>query len=499
MSGQTPQFRPERSGVPGLDDVLGGGLPANNLVFVIGAPGAGKTVLAMQIACAAVADGKSVLFLTSFSESHDKLVAHMRTFSFFEPTYIGQNITLLSILSLLQGDTEDAIREVARTVRQSRAEIVIIDGFGGLRDYFASDQQRNRFLQMIGTQLTYIGTTLLVTYEFSAESAYLNPAELPIADTIIALHFNTVGRQHRRMLEVRKVRGQRPLGGLHSYDITSAGCIIYPRLEQQLPPTLPAPSTEERAAFGLADLDRLLSGGLNRGTSTLLAGALGAGKTLLGLQFILAGVAVGEPGLIVTLNESREQLEILAANFGLDLEGAIVANQVRVIRRAPIEVDVDELAMAIQTDLVARPVRRFLLDGVLVLQKVLDSDNRTENYLAALTEITRAQGITSLMAIEINRIVEHEVDFSSTPVGVLGDNVVLLRQFETNKHWHRTLSVLRMRFSSHDQGVHEFTIDRNGFQFVHEQATANGSSQLKSEERRQSQATASRRRRSSKR
>ncbi len=124
------------TGVPGLDEILGGPLPVGDLLFIIGVPGAGKTVLALQMGYGTIRNGGNVLLLTSFSEGHDKLIAHLRGFDFFDPMAIGQQIQFMSILTLLKEGVDETMRAVVRTARQQNINLIIIDGFRGIRDAF---------------------------------------------------------------------------------------------------------------------------------------------------------------------------------------------------------------------------------------------------------------------------------------------------------------------------------------------------------------------------
>ena len=451
---------PRLTGVPGLDTVLGGGLPVGDLLFVVGAPGSGKTILALQIGFLRARAGAKVLLLTTFSESHDKLVAHLSNFSFFDPLAIGQQLQFLSILPMIEEGGEETVRTVVRAVRQQGIDLVIIDGFRGIRDAFPSDFSTRQFLQLIGTQLAYLGATLIITVETDVDNSLLY-AELTTADSIIALQRNLLGRQHRRILEVRKLRGQAPLPGLHRYHIGPNGVTVFPRIESLEIPALPPPEPG-RAAFGLPRLDTMLMGGLTTATTTLLCGSPGTGKTLLGLHYLLAGIAAGEEGLLVTVHESEAQLADKARAFGLDLEDAFASGRLRLIRRVPVELDVDELADAIRRDLLDRPVRRMVFDGVSPLQYALDREDRSQDYLAAIVELLRARQVTGLFLLDVAQLLSSALDFSNMPFFVLSANTLLLRHVEYRSRLHRIISVVKTRFSEHDHTLREYVIGPEG-------------------------------------
>lgn len=432
-------------------------MPIGDLLFVVGPPGAGKTVLALQLAFQRIAAGARVLLLTTFSESHDKLIAHLSGFDFFDAGAIGQQMQFLSFLPMLDEGVEEATRMIVRSARQQNIELVILDGFRSIRHAFPSDFAMRQFLQLLGTQLAYLGTTLVITVEADVEDR-LYYSELTTADSIIALRRHLLGLRQRRLIEVRKIRGRAPLPGLHSYRIDQAGITVYPRLEAVKVEALAAEGGGGRAPFDLPGLDAMLRGGLTRATATLVGGNPGVGKTLLGLKYLLAGVAAGEAGLLVVLHESEDQLYNQARVFGLDLRAAVAAGQIHILRRAPVELDVDELADEIYRDILQRSVRRLVFDGLTSLQYALDQEQRGQDYLAAMVELLRARRVTSLYLAELGQLTGSDLDFTDIPFFMLSANMLLIRQVEYNSQLHRVISVVKARFSEHDRTIRELVI-----------------------------------------
>jgi circadian clock protein KaiC len=248
---------------------------------------------------------------------------------------------------------------------------------------------------------------------------------------------------------------------------------VFPRLETQV--SHPAfeswtdatsnVTSQERAAFGLKELDSLLGGGLTRQTSTLLAGSLGTGKTLLGLQFALAGVSSREPTLFLGFRETGEQLMQKADTFGLGerLRTALSTNGGLVFQRwEPIEVDPDHVATDLLAALERTGARRVVIDSIAELERaVVESSGtaRVSNYLAALLAALRTRGVTLLAIKETSKVVTTQLDFSADALAILAENVLLSQQLAYRGRLHRVLSVLKMRFSTHDYSLREFAID----------------------------------------
>lgn len=484
------------TGVPNLDQLLAGGLPSNAFVLIMGRPGSGKTTLANQIAFHAARSGKRVLILTALSESTSKLIEHLRSFDFFSQSLIGGPIQLLSLQPLLDQGLEAAGREILSMARRMSADLVVLDGFRGMRGIEGAPLLARQFLYDVGTTLSTMGSMFLVTTETEPTDPTFYP-ETTTADVIIALHYNVVDVAQRRTLEVVKARGRAPLSGLHSLALSSKGAIIYPQFEVRVIQELleqrqqsdeqgyvntVAPSErassvgtstvdvgqasggQDRAPFGLPELDLLMSGGLTRATSTLIAGSSGTGKTLLALNFAVAGVRAGEPTLYVGLREGLEQIlaKADAFNLGQDLRQALLpGGGLTLLRIPPIQLNPDVVADRLLGELDRIGAKRLVVDSVYELERAIrvsEHPRRLDDYLAALVEALHARRVTALFTRETEKALAASLDFSVEPLSVLAENVILLQQVVFRQNLYRLLSVLKMRMSPHDNTLREFRI-----------------------------------------
>jgi circadian clock protein KaiC len=446
------------TGLPGLDMVLGGGLNCPALAVIVGAPGAGKTVLANQIIFQAARQGLQTLVFTAFSEGNDQYVAHLRTLEFFEPALLGDKVQLFTLQSQLTAEGASPAGTIAQTIRSTGAKLVLIDGFQGIAPLLSVGQSVRALLAALAMQLRYLDATLLLTLAGDARDPQRG-AELTVADVVIGLAYTIHGRRHQRLLEVVKQRGRGQLAGLHSYTLDSAGMRVFPRVEVH-PPLEPRPYVAGRAPFGLPELDDLLSGGLPIGTTTLLAGAPGVGKTTLGLYWALTNAQPDAISLFITFAEYPEQLQHKAAAFGLDLQDGLARGVVRMIRITAADLDCDQVADRVLKALAANPVRRLVIDDIAVLLHELG--DRAREYLSALNDILYGAGITSLYLLEIPAFEGLRVNFATTPLAMLGDNVVVAQQYEIDGVLRRLLAVLRMRLSFFDRTLRELVLDEKG-------------------------------------
>jgi circadian clock protein KaiC len=443
------------SGVPNLDLVLGGGIRRGAVAMVIGPPGAGKTILAQQVTFAAARRGEPVLYLTGYSETHEKLMAYNRDMRFFDAGMIPERVQFASLAELLQRGPDQAEAAVVATARGHRARLVVLDGFGSMRRLLPNEAAAAAFVYSIGAKLAYLGATTLIVLEGDPD-ATSRFGELTVSDAVVSLRRERLGTRHRRVLEVLKARGSAPLGGLHPFTIGDAGVHIHPRLES-LPPGPDAPWRSERAGLGAPGVDALTGGGLTEGTTTLVAGSLGTGKTLLGLHFLVEGARRGEAALYLGFLETAPQLREQARVFGLDLAGAEAAGRVRLLVLPAYEVEPDRVAELVRADVEARGVRRLVVDSVNELQRSLAPAGRQPEFFAALVGYLRARAVTSILALEVARIVG-ELELADSALRIVAENLLVLRQTEYRGAMRRLLSILKMRFSAHDRAIHDFTI-----------------------------------------
>lgn len=447
------------TGIPGLDQVLGGGLLPGALVFIVGAPGTGKTLMAQQISFHTAAAGRSALYFTALSEPHNKLLMHIRNFTFFDASVFGDRLQILNLEQLLKQGAEETANAVVQMAREQRAALVVIDGFRGLLSFVDDPVALRQLLYQLSAQLAVLGTTCIVALEAEPHDPALS-AELTVADSIIALYHRGYRVTHRRLLEVVKARGSDPMPGFHSFVISTAGLVCYPQAE--LLPVKPAPGIpHERAAFGVAELDAMLDGGLTVGTSTILAGAPGAGKTTAALTWLLEGAAHGEPGLLMGFRESEQQLTGKAALVGLDLAGAMAAGSMALWTQTPVALDPNQLAAELRARLDGDGVRRLVIDSERELERCMEPE-RVDEYLTALIAYLRGERVTALFTREIPIGLQAELDFTDTPSAVLAENVLLLGRYAANGSLQRAVTVLKMRFSSFDPTPHEYELSNAG-------------------------------------
>ena len=455
----TPQKRLSKfsTGDAGFDRILSGGIPRDSVYIVSGSPGAGKTILAQQVAFAAAKAGLNVLYLTNVSEPHSKLIQHIRNFGFYEDGLIGSSIRIYNITSQVRDKGfQQTLDFVVETVRSEKADLVVVDSFRGLKHALEVKAQERGAIFDMTARLSMMSCTSLLLGEYTALELETD-SEFAIADGIINLWHATSGPQDRRTLHVSKMRGMSYLGGEHSFAITEQGLTVYPR-QESMPHEPGYSATSDRISTGIPSIDTMMNGGLIRCSSTLIAGSPGTGKTLLGLHFLAAGAALGERGLMVSFQENPAQLALRVASFGLNESLGFDSGLTHVLYMSPIELNIDEAAAYIRRIVEDHRIRRVVIDSVGELEHAVEHPERFDDFLTSLVGYLRRLEVTTLLLREITQFFGMELSISSRGLSYIVDNIVLLRYIEWDGYIRRAVAVLKIRGSDHDKSLRELLI-----------------------------------------
>lgn len=453
------------TGIPSLDGILGGGLTSNSVNVIAGPPGSGKTILAQQIVFHNAHADNRAPYLVTVSEPTMKMLRYNQQLSFFDANRIGTNVIYLDIGStLLEGGLEMVAAQIEEYIERFKPALLAIDSFKALHEVAQDAPRLREFGYRLAVRLTTWGTTSLLVGEYTREA--INEAPIfAIADGIFLLDQATRGMQTERYLEVIKMRGDGYFSGRHPFSISADGICVYPRLTT---PDVTAPYVvgDRRVSLGVPGLEEMTSGGVLSATSTLVAGSAGTGKTLLGLHFLLEGIRQGEPGLMVTFQETPSMLRAFSRGFGWDVEKPEADGMLHLLYSSPVEMGVDEHVHLIRESIERTGARRVVMDSLKDIELATSDKVRYKDYIYSLVNEFRRQGITSLLTSEIPEMFG---DFTVSEFGIsfVTDNVILLRYVEIEGRIARAMSVLKMRGSDHDKSVREYRITaENGLEIL---------------------------------
>ncbi|MCJ8520675.1 circadian clock protein KaiC [Pseudorhizobium tarimense] len=448
------------SGIEGLDQILGGGFVEGASYIVQGQPGAGKTILANQVAFSNVREGRKVLYITLLAETHDRLFQVLGTLDFFDRSQLGVTISYVSVFQTLRDDGLSAVVELVRKeIARQGATLLVFDGLLNARDRADSPLDVKTFVAEIQSQAAFVGCSVL--FLTSTRFADDSP-EHTMVDGVIELHEEVPGVRSVRRLQVKKSRGSAALGGVHQFEITSSGLTAYPRLEAALrSPSVQDGPSSAAVASGVGGLDDLLGGGLPASSVTLVFGPSGAGKTAIGLSF-LAKASKDEPALHFGFYETPARLRAKARALGVDIDSPIEAGDLEFIWEPMTENLLDKLGHQLLQAVRRRKVKRLFLDGLGGFQRAAVHQPRMTEYFSALTNELRALEVTTIATWELRDLFGPTLTAPGSELSSLIDNLVMLRHIETRSRYKKALSVLKVRDSAFDPAIYEVSFGNTG-------------------------------------
>lgn len=447
-----------KTGCEGLDEVLMGGIPKNTITVLMGAPGTGKTILAEQLAFANATPDSPALYLTTLSEPLEKILVHGQSHSFYDVSRIGVSVFYEDIGVMLRESGVDKLSEIVlELILTYRPGFVFIDSFKALNELILTPQDRRTITYDLANVLSSYGCTSFLIGEYSHEMM----TELPvfaIADVILQLIKFSTNVREERFVRVEKLRGSGSVPGLHAFSITGDGVKVFPRL---LTPSL-APEYSariERVNTAVPGLDELIAAGFWRGSTTLLAGPTGSGKTIIGLHFICEGALKGERGLYVGFQENPNQLARVMSSFGWDPE-QLIDKGFELMYRSPVEMQLDTVTNELFQRVREGKIQRVVIDALGDLERCSIDRKRFSDFVYALTQWFAARNVTCMMTYEMSSLFEvHGI--SDQEVSNMSDNIILLR-FREGVEMERTLRVIKTRGSAHDNREYTLEITSKG-------------------------------------
>ena len=444
------------TGDPHLDDVLGGGLVANAITLVVGAPGTGKTILAGRCVFANATPQRPGLYLSTVSEPFDKLLRYAQTYTFFDQTAIGRAVFYEDLGDAVHHGGLNATRDrITALVKAHDPGIVVIDSFKALRAFATDDTDFRRFLHDLAGLFTAVAISSLWVGEYEPDEATTSP-EFAVADGVIALQTKRTDERSIRYLSVRKLRGSDFKSGEHVYRITANGLKLFPRLADPRDTTA-YPANPERVSTGIAALDDAIEDGYWAGSTTLIVGPSGAGKTLMGLHFLYAGADRGEPGILLTLQENRVQLGRIIDGFGWNIDHP----NITIMDTSPVDIYLDELVYDLLDQIDKVGARRVVIDSFNDLSAAAPDRIRLREFLYSLVQRCARQGISLMFTCETLELFQIG-RLTDLGMSYMADNVILLQHLRAGHEMKRALSVLKTRGSKNSAIIHEFIINADG-------------------------------------
>ena len=444
------------SGVPGLDTVLGGGLPEYSFNLIAGGPGSGKTILAHQMMFANATVERPALYFTVLGEPTLKMLRYQQQFSFFDSSLVGSAVQFVNLSAeVLERDLGSVLERMVSETERVKPGIVVVDSFRTIRAQYgtaerAATSELDQFVQRLALDLTSWEVTSFLLGEYTEEEQR-NPV-FTVADGILWLSQATDRNSVVRKLQVVKTRGRAPMPGLHTFRITDDGLQIFPRIPEQTRKR--TPQKRERLSTGVPGLDEMIGGGVIAGDAVMLTGPAGSGKSTVATQFMVAGVAKGETGVIAVFEEYPEEYLARANARNSEIGKMLDAGKLELIYLRPLDLSVDEALAAILEAVERLKARRVVIDSLSGFEVALAPTFREDfrESLYRLVGTLTATGVTVFMTAEVSEAFS-EARFTSENVSFITDEIIVQRYVEIKGELRRVMAVIKMRGSDH---THEF-------------------------------------------
>lgn len=447
------------TGIRGLDTILCGGLLRGASFIVQGSPGAGKTILANQVAFFQARQGTRVLYVTLLAESHDRLLRSLSAFDFYDASIVDTEILYISLSKVLrEAGLTGLIRALRTELVRQRCTMLILDGFLMAKDGGAAASEIKTFIAELQSHAALIGSTVLLLTSAQTEAG---SSEHTMVDGVLQLEEELVGIRGVRLIRVAKSRGSACVAGLHQFSISSGGIEVFPRLE-----ALGSTSNdethgiEERVASGVQGFEKISGGGLLGPSVTLLMGPPGSGKTTFGLNFV--STATPEyPALFFGFYESPTRLRIKARELRLPIETLEHGGALHVYWNPLRENLLDFLGHRLLDTIRTHRIRRLFIDGIAGFQRAAVHPARQIEFYSALTTELREMGTTTVVSLEMR----DSSGSAHTPLpeySSLMENLVHLRHVVIDGELRRSFHIVKMRDSVFDNGLHEVHIGQGG-------------------------------------
>jgi len=453
------------TGVPGLDAILGGGLPEFSFNIVLGPPGSGKTTLAHQIMFALATREKPALFFTVLGEPPLKMLRYQQQFSFFKPGMIDESIRFIDLHhEVSTGNFGQVLARITQEVKASSPGLVFVDSFRSLiletRHQAKGTISLQQFISQLGILLSGWQATTFLVGEYLSDSAPL--PVFTVADGLLSLEQSVYRNSMVRKIQILKMRGQATSPGMHTFRITGDGIEVFPSAIVRDdtgtgPETAGSLTSKIRLPMGVPGLDAMLGGGLPAGYSLLVAGPSGSGKTILATAFLAEGVRRGEPGVIVAFEQTPSQSRTRT------LDNMIRAGQIGLINTRSLDLSIDEIVSHLIALIHQMKATRVVIDSLSGFELAVAPSFREDfrESLFRMVAVLSNLGVTVLMTSELE---DRYTDLRFSPYGsaFLTDAIIVQRYIEIESHLKRVLAIVKVRGSAHSNELRQFEINDEG-------------------------------------
>jgi circadian clock protein KaiC len=466
-----------KTGISGLDFILLGGIPRTNVILVQGVTGSGKTLMGLEFIYRGIVEYNEPGLVVVFETSPDKLIRDAAEFGWNLDEMQQQKKLQIVFTSPQVFDQElrspDSL--LLEAASEMGAQRIFVDGIGLLASApDGGDSERGGFrelLQQLMESLSRENLTAMLSLEIGDAPSSIATVEASdfLADTVIQLGRGRHGRRIRRSLEVLKSRGQDFEAGEHTLQITPGrGLEIFRRVQAPLRTNLTQPtSSTMRSVIGVEAVDTLIGGGIFDGSTTMVVGVSGVGKTVLATQILREGALKQKKrGLLISLDEHPAQIVRNAQTIGLNLEDQVADGTIQILFESPQELDVDAHYARIVRLVEQHDIQRMVIDGMTSYSTAIGEVSVYRDFFHAIVAYSKQRLMTTFFNYENPEFLGISSYMPDFPVSSIVDNLILMSLVEINNSLHRCMSVVKSRGSKHSFDTREFVIGQGGISLV---------------------------------
>jgi circadian clock protein KaiC len=455
-----------KSGIWGLDEILSGGFSRGHLFLLEGAPGTGKTTVALQFLREGIKAGEKCLYITlseTERELRDSAASHgwalddgIEVFELLPPESLLDSEQQQSLLYSSDLELGETTKQVFEAVERTQPNRVVLDSLSEIRLLAQSSLRYRRQILAVKHYFAKFDTTVLLLDDLTAELG--NGTVHSVAHAVIRLEeLAPAYGAERRRVRVLKYRGVKFRGGYHDVTITTGGLNVFPRLVAS---EFRSTTRRKRASSGIAELDQLLGGGIETGSSTLILGPAGTGKSLAAITFLVASIARGDKAALFVFDEELGLLFSRMKVLGIDLEQMQRRGELFIEQVDAAELSPGEFAHRVRRRVDDDRIRTVVIDSLNGYQSAMPEENSLILHIHELLQYLNRQGATTFMTVAQHGLVGD----MKAPVDVtyLADTVILLRYFEAAGSVRRAMSIIKKRTGAHESTIREYRIGNGG-------------------------------------
>jgi circadian clock protein KaiC len=454
------------AGVPGLELITHGGLPRDRLTLVAGTAGSGKTVFLSQFLSTGIEAGEPGVFVT-FEERPEAIRRNMRSFGWDIPHWEAEeqwafvDASPRQVDTVYSGDDYDLtplLIRVTNAIERVGARRVAIDSVGSLVAQFDRDAPARRLLFRLAENLEQAGVSTVMSTERSEDYGPIGRLgfEEFVADNVLILRNALDGEKRRRSIEILKMRGCSHRRGEHLFTLLNEGIVIVPMSIS----SIGYGTSTNRISCGLPAVDEMFHGGLYEKSLWLVAGPTGTGKSFLSTHFVAGGVAAGQRALLLSFEESHDQLLRNAAAWGLDLEAMERSGRLSIVAEAPEAASLEDHLQRMKSTIEQFQPDRVAIDSLTALQRISTVKSFRE-YVLGLTYHIKLLTLAGLVTTSVTDFLSADGS-GELHVSTISDVITLLHYVPVGGEFRRGLQVLKMRGSNHDKHIREYRITGHG-------------------------------------